>query len=320
METPLISIILPVYNREKYIGESIESILNQTYENFELIIINDGSNDKTENIITKYNDSRIFYYKNENNRGIVFSRNKGISVAKGKYIAMFDSDDIALKKKFEIQIDYMEKKPEIAMTGTYVLHINAAGKLLKTKWKLNASSKSIPSIQIFRNYFVQSSVVIRKDAIPNNSYSTGFDIVEDSKMWFDVALYNKVVNIKQYLLKYRIHDGGISNQRNELHLQNSKKLYKYIFKHLNIDITENEINTHLLIKNKKKIEDIDDLKSIEKWLLKICNHNKIVKLFDQHSLKKVLFNRWIKCCYKSRSLHFKMLYYFLKSKLSRFQF
>ena len=98
---PKISVVMPAYNAEKYIGEAIESILNQTFKDFEFIIINDGSVDHTKEIIREYNDPRIVLLENDKNRGIVLSLNKGLDAATGKYIARMDADDIALKNRFE---------------------------------------------------------------------------------------------------------------------------------------------------------------------------------------------------------------------------
>src|SRR5690606_10581123 len=111
----------PVFNRELYLAEAIESILNQTYSNFEFIIINDGSSDKTEEIILEYQekDKRIKYYKNEENIGNNRTRNNGTKLARGKFIAIMDSDDIAVPDRLETQFNYLEKHPEIGIIGGF---------------------------------------------------------------------------------------------------------------------------------------------------------------------------------------------------------
>ena len=118
VNAPAVSVVMPVYNGEKYLRESIDSILNQTYTDYEFIIVNDGSNDKTEEIILSYNDNRIRYIKNEKNLQIVKSLNRGIELAKGRYIARMDADDISLPRRFEKQITFMENNLEIGVCGT----------------------------------------------------------------------------------------------------------------------------------------------------------------------------------------------------------
>lgn len=318
MPNSILSIIMPVCNRENYIAASVKSILSQTFTNFEFIIVNDGSTDKTVEIIKSFKDKRIQLIENNENKGIVYSRNRGLALAKGQYIGMFDSDDIAFPEKFEKQIQFLNNNPDIGMVGSWVKHIDEDGNILKSKWKLDSKPEMIPAIMLFRNYFVQATVVIRKTAIPIGAYSEGFDIVEDSKMWFDVSLKNKVANIQEYLLNYRMHTGGISNVGSKKHKDNSKKLFKYIFNFLEIEPTDKELELHYLIKNNEKIKNIDDIKAIEQWLLKIATQNKKTKKYNHKILRKVIFNRWVKSCYKAKMLHFKMIPLIIKSKLTRY--
>ncbi|MBN2663605.1 MAG: glycosyltransferase family 2 protein [Bacteroidales bacterium] len=316
---PEISIVMPVYNRQQYVKGAIESILNQTFTNFEFIIVNDGSTDSTLEILQSYKDDRIVILDNDKNRGIVYSRNRGLKAARGNFVGMFDSDDIALPNKFEIQHKFLIENPEFGMVGAWVKWIDQNGKLLKNKWKLPKSSKYISAIMLFRNYFVQSTILIKKEAIPEEGYSTGFDIVEDSKMWFDVSQKYKVANIQQYLVNYRVHSGNISDM-GEKHLANSKKLYKYIFKTMDIEPTEEELDIHYLIKNNKPITNYNQLIEIEKWLLKIFEANLKTKNYDQYILQKVIFNRWTKVCYKAKKIGFKAATKYLNSPLFKYIF
>ncbi len=317
MHKPIVSMVMPVYNRAEYLKKSIQSILNQTFKDFEFIIVNDGSADNSIDIIKSFNDPRIKIFENDKNRGIVYSRNRGLSEAKGEFISMFDSDDIAVPNKLEIQLDFLKNNPDFAMVGSWVRWIDEHNNFLKNKWKLTAKPEKIPAIMLFRNYFVQSTVVIRKNAIPDGKYSEGFDIVEDSKMWFDVALKHKVANIQKYLVYYRVHSGNISDL-NPKHFENSKKLFRYIFKMLDIEPTDEELNIHYLIKNDKKINDIEQLKKVENWLIKIAEANESKVLFDRKILRMVIFNRWLKVLNKSKKTGFGIFKTTLKSPLSRY--
>lgn len=117
--TPLVSVNMPCYNCSKYIKQSIDSILNQTYTNFELIIIDDGSTDNSVEVIKEFSDKRIKLFENITNQGIVYSRNRAVENSKGKYIAILDSDDIAYPTRIEKQLNFMESNPDFAMTGTW---------------------------------------------------------------------------------------------------------------------------------------------------------------------------------------------------------
>lgn len=310
---------MPVYNREHYVKGAIESILNQTFKDFEFIIVNDGSTDNTLDILQSYNDNRIKILDNEENKGIVYSRNRGLQVAKGKFVSMFDSDDIALPEKLEVQHKFLSENPNFGMVGAWVKFIDENGKLTGGKWKLPKPNNQIPAIMLFRNYFVQSTILIRREAIPKGGYSTGYDIVEDSKMWFEVSQKFKVANFHDYLVHYRVHSGNISDM-GEKHLKNSKKLFKYIFKSINIEPTEEELSTHYLIKNNKLITEINQLQEIEKWLIKIFKENFRTKTYDQKILQKIIFNRWTKSCYKAKKLGFKAITKYISSPIFKYGF
>lgn len=117
----LISVVLPAYNVQDTIGESIDSILSQTFTDFELIIINDGSQDNTEEVIHAYSDKRIRYYRNEKNEGLIYTLNRGLDLAQGKYIARMDADDVSLPTRFEKQVKVMEESPNIVVCGTQII-------------------------------------------------------------------------------------------------------------------------------------------------------------------------------------------------------
>ncbi len=315
MQTPLLSIIIPTYNAEKFISQAIQSILDQTYNNFELIIINDGSTDKTKIIIESFNDKRIRYFENEKNSGIVFSRNKGLKLAQGEYIGMLDADDIAYPEKFEEQINFLEQNKDFGMLGSWANFIDEEGVGLAGNWKLKATPEMIPAIMLFKNYFLQSAVIYRKQCINQYSFRKGFDILEDYLIWMEIIRKHKVWNLQKYLIKYRVHGGGVTKMHQEEKLEKEKKVFRIQLKELGIDATEKEMELHLLIRNDKPIAEIETLKSIEKWLIKINKQNKTSGTYNQNMLAKVIFNRWIKVCSKSKHIHFKMLYILLTSEI-----
>lgn len=315
MSTPLLSIIIPTYNSERFISQTIQSIITQTHKNFELIIINDGSTDNSKEIIESFNDSRIKYYENPENKGIVFTRNYGLQLAKGDYIGMVDSDDIVYPEKFEEQIAFLEKNKDFGMVGSWVKFIDEDGKRLPGSWKLKASPEMIPSILLFRNYFVQSSVISRKECISKFSFKYNFPTAQDYLMWVEIIQNHKAWNLPKYLIDYRVHKGGITEKHKEVRSEKEKVIFRKQLLELGIDATDEELELHSLIKNGRPITQIETLKSIEEWLLKIISKNKTLKVYNHHMLKKVIFHRWLKVCNKSSSLHFLMLYKLVSSQI-----
>lgn len=302
MTNPALSIIMPVYNAGNYVGEAVNSLLDQSFGNFELIIVNDGSSDHSLEVVNSYDDKRIRILTNETNRGIVYSRNKGLHAAKGRYIAPFDADDIALRGKLEIQFDYLQKNPDVGMVGSWAMLINEEGKLMSNHWKLDARAEMIPAILLFRNYFVQSAVMMRREAIPAGGYADGYDLVEDYRMWCDIADRFGLANYPQYLVKYRVH-GSSNTQSAPGRLKAQDKLmFNYLFSRLGIEPTEEKFDLHQLIKNRKPVNSLKRLQGIERLLLEVAESNRKTGRYNQQALHKVLLNRWLKVCSKTRWL------------------
>lgn len=315
MSEPFLTVIMPVYNAADFVASAIQSILDQTYRDLELIIINDGSTDDSKAVIESFDDIRIKYFENDKNSGIVFSRNKGLKLAKGKYIGMFDADDVAFTDKFKEQISFLEHNKDFGMVGSWVKFIDEKGKRLPGGWKLKAPPEKIPSIMLFKNYFLQSAVLYRKDCISKFSFRDGLDILEDYMIWLEIVSEYKAWNLNKTLVNYRIHGGSVTKSKSGEMQAKEKKVFKMQLLELGIDPTNLELELHLLIRDDKPVTEINTLKSIEKWLLKIIIRNEDLEVYDYKILIKVIFNRWMKVCYKASGLHFKMLYYFFTSEI-----
>lgn len=186
MENPLISCIMPVYNGEKFLRPAIESILNQTYKHFELIIINDGSTDNTENIILSYNDERIRYVKNECNLKLIKTLNKGIDIAKGEYISRMDADDIALPTLFEEEVGAFEQYKDVGMINTLTFHLSEDGKhIRKNRLIINLQPNILPLINGFQNMISHPGVMVKSELMKKYRYRDNLQVLhlEDYDLW-----------------------------------------------------------------------------------------------------------------------------------------
>jgi len=316
MNNALLSVIMPVYNAERYIFKAIKSILNQTYKNLELIIIEDGSTDQSLKIIESINDERVRLNKNDRNRGIVYSRNKGLSLAKGDYVGMFDADDIAFREKFEEQINFLEKNKDFGMIGSWAKWIDENDKKLPGGWRLKSSPEKIPSIMLFKNYFLQSAVLYRKESISNYTFREGYDILEDYLIWLEITADHKTWNLQKHLVYYRVHSKGVTKRQKEKKEKREKKVFEMELKKFGLNPTEKELALHILIRNDDSIKEISTLSEINNWLLKIIIQNKKVGKYNHKMLIRVVFDRWVKVCYKAKKLHILMLGRFIFSKLN----
>ena len=208
---PAISVIMPVYNTAAYLHESIGSILNQTFTDFEFIIINDGSSDHSEEIILSYKDPRIVYLKNEVNKGYVFSLNRALKIATGKYIARLDSDDVSLPERLKIQFNFMESHPQVIVCGCAFESIGAIEKDLAFKKDFLLS--------LLTSQFQHSSVFFRHDYFKQHGleYDEDSSYYEDYKIWAEIFVLNGYrsdcfYNLPDKLIQYRVHPYQVSSR------------------------------------------------------------------------------------------------------------
>ncbi|MEI6352473.1 MAG: glycosyltransferase [Candidatus Nomurabacteria bacterium] len=236
---PIISVIMPVYNGEKFLKEAIESILNQSFQDFELIIINDASTDNSLNIINKYSDNIL--YKNKikiiNNKENLFSKhgivkvlNSGMKIANGKYIARMDADDISLPERFEKQINILEKE-NATLCGTWAITINEDGKEIS---KMNYPKTSWIGNKFYLlkgNPFIHPTVMFNKETIQNIGSYKNYKHIEDYELWTRIVPEYKSINIPEYLFKYRIHSNQITRKTNlEMRLKGIKIRFLGLFR------------------------------------------------------------------------------------------
>lgn len=222
--TPTISVIMPVYNGESFLKEAIESILNQTYTNFKLILIDDGSEDTSLQIMKSYLDSRIIIIKNEKNFGLITALNKGLQVAQGEYIARMDQDDVSHPQRFEKQIEFLEQNSDIGLCGTWANLINNMGEIVNFV-KPSPSPGQIKWDLHFSNAIAHPSVMIRKSFFQRNGQYLDSDIhCEDYALWVRAFNNTKLSNLPVILINLRQHDQNVSKIYSEIQINQAIKV------------------------------------------------------------------------------------------------
>jgi glycosyltransferase involved in cell wall biosynthesis len=226
-----VSIILPVYNCAEFIKETVNSILDQSFKDFELIIIDDFSTDFTLEQINQFADERIKLYEKKSNTGYTDSLNWGIELAKGKYVARMDADDVCYPTRFEEQVNYLEKHPEVVAIGT-------AYELYHNSYRYFPASKhqDIKLDLLLGNVFCHPSMMIRRDILIKNNlrYNRDFEPAEDYKLWIDLLNYGHLANLNIVLIKYRLHPNQVSTIRNEIQINISNKIRADYFTQLGL--------------------------------------------------------------------------------------
>lgn len=214
---PAISVIIPTFNRGHLIGASIASVLAQTYTNFELIVVDDGSTDATEQQVLGFADPRVIYIKQEN-RGRSHARNCALVLARGRYIAFLDSDDLYLPDKLALQIAYLENNPRVGMVYTSAYCIDYSGNDLSEKYLATVSGKIYKSIAFFRPVTITlPTVMARRELFVEVG---GFDVqmhrFEDTDMWRRISKVTQIAGLPEFTCKLRTHaDNSLASQRPE---------------------------------------------------------------------------------------------------------
>ena len=315
--SPEITVLMPVYNGEMFLKDSIESILNQTFRDFELLIIDDASTDNSVKIIESYNDNRIKLFKNTNNSGLSVTRNKGFDLAKGKYIVLADCDDISLIDRLEKQLLFMESHLEIGICGSW---IKKFGKRRAHIWKYSPYSNELKAGLLFNSCFAQPSVIIRKSLITSNNlyYSESFLSAEDYDLWSRASKYTSFSNNQEILLMYRCHNMQESILKGKIQDECAKSIHYSLINELEIQPSELELEIHEQICYLKPKNNIEDLQIAENWLLKLKSANDNLKIYDVEALCNILGGKWFAYCKKSKKLGFKRWNLFISSPLYKF--
>lgn len=208
--TPKISVLMSVFNGQPYLKEAVTSILEQSFFNFEFIVIDDASRDKSLMVLKSFNDSRIRIIKNTRRLGLTKSLNRGLSQTNGEFVARMDADDISCKNRLKIQVSHLTKNPEIAFCGSWASLIDQSGKKIGEK-RHPLEYQEIKKAILRYSPFVHPSVMIRKKILEKvGFYSSDLNGAEDYDLFLRIVSRYQAVNLPHFLLKYRINPQGVS--------------------------------------------------------------------------------------------------------------
>lgn len=288
---------MPTYNSEKYLKEAIDSILNQTFTEFEFIIINDGSTDKTISIIKKYKDPRIILINNNKNKGLIYSLNLGFKKAKGKYIARMDADDIAIKTRFAKQIKFLENNTEISILGSWIKNFGDK----KYIWQTPIKHEAIRARMLFESSIAHPSVMIRSSFIKQSKmrYEEKYIHAEDFSFWVKAGEKIKLHNYPEILLKYRTHSGQTPIKHRLSQQKSVLKIRKHQLKKLGIKPNKKEQLIHQLLSNWSKEFNFINFWNTGNWLRLLLIQNYRNQYYSQPHLALQIGERWAGILYIS---------------------
>ncbi|MGB6269590.1 MAG: glycosyltransferase family 2 protein [Olleya sp.] len=281
---PLITVLIPTYNCEQYVHQAVQSILDQTYTNFECIIIDDCSTDSTVDIIKAFDDSRINLIIKPENSGYTNSLNYGLTIAKGKYIARMDGDDISLLNRFEKQIEVLEQDNDIVVCGSVF-------RIIDSETIITAPEKheDIKLALLKDSCIGHPTAMIRKSVLDKHqiNYDTNFEPAEDYDLWVKLSKLGKLHNLQEVLFFYRVHDNQVSVTKKEIQRKSASLSRFNMLSQLNFEYSEVEKQAYIKQFSFTERLNFEELKAL------ITLNNKALKanssgFFNSKKLKTII--------------------------------
>jgi glycosyltransferase involved in cell wall biosynthesis len=294
MKIPKVSVIMPVYNGEKFLRDAVESILNQTFSDFELIVINDGSSDSSVQIITSYTDPRIVFINNDSNMGLPYVRNQGVDVSRGEYIAWLDCDDTSMLDRLEKQERLLDENPQIGVCGAWVKIIGGGSEIIA---QYPSDPEYVRASLLFNNCLANSTVMMR--AACTRDIGLRFDpshhLSQDYGLWVRIPRPWQITNLPEVLTIYRLHENQVTEVHKQKQLDISWQIQKWRLLELGILPTEKERILHMSLSGfiQNTFEDPDKLFEASDYLIKLDNLNHKYKIYDKKNFREVLWGKWV---------------------------
>jgi glycosyltransferase involved in cell wall biosynthesis len=214
--SPRVTVVMPVWNAARFLRVAMDSILRQSYDSFEFVVIDDGSSDGTKEVLREYTDPRVRLVHNDSHRGLVYCLNAGLSLAGGEYVARMDGDDVSYPERLSAQVRFLESERDVALVGTWANLVDDKGDVLR-EIRTPSSSREIRELLLNSNLFVHSSVMFRKRAVLEvggyQRVRPDTDTAQDYHLWLRLADRYPLANLAEILMDYRIHADQVSMRR-----------------------------------------------------------------------------------------------------------
>lgn len=310
IHNPMVTVIMPVYNASAYLREAIDSVLNQTYTDFEFIIIDDVSTDDSWDIISSYSDDRIIKLQNKKNVKAGYSTNRGIDMARGKYIARMDADDISLPERFEKEVAYLEAHPKVGIVGGFVKIIGDDHEYV---WTYETTPECVKARMLFQAPYANPTIMMRASFLNEHNlrYEAGTPFMSEEELWkcdstfFPAEDYEfaarasecfEIANIPEVLLNYRVAGQNSSGTQYDIVKDVSQTVRKSLIEKLGITPSDQDMKIHRYASQYNAPLGCDLMKQLDEWFQKILTANTTTKRYDQTSLEKVIAHLWYGVC------------------------
>lgn len=315
----IVSVVLPVHNGEEYLHEAIASVLEQTYNNFELIIIDDCSNDETVTIVQSFKDARIRLISSRERLRICNALNIGLRKANGQFIARMDADDVCHPRRLERQIHFLQKHSDIGFCGSWVRRFGVNQQ--SQKYSRPVGPMRVRAFAVYDNPMVHSSVMLRREVLKyvDVVYRDDFAHAEDFDLWTRLLEYTEGDNLPEILLDYRVHSQSVTLQKSEAMDHTACRILKRELKRLGVIATDDEVMCHRRWATGRLNYDeiLRDINAAEKWLIRLLAANLQLLYCDPKSFLWATRKIWFALCYRVQAANKPIMKRFINSPISR---
>lgn len=302
-KTPRVTVFIPVHNRERYVRVAVNSILDQTFEDFELLVVDDGSTDGTRAALDAYSDPRLRVVSNERNLGIPATRNRGLELARGEYIALLDSDDHAYPRRLERQVRFLDDRPEIAQVGSWCSFMDSEGEMLDRIRRQPLDPDDVHAHMLFHCPIINRTVLARTAVLRDQGYDTDFPRCQDYEMHARLVCNgHRLANMPRILVCGREHAGRFTGSTSELGRDRKMAVYRTLLRQIDIEPTDAELERHhaLARPSERPGTASDYLGWAEAWLWRVKQANRARSVFPEPALSRALGAVWALNCWHSR--------------------
>lgn len=312
---PRVTVFMAVFNGELYLKASIQSVLSQSYVDFELLLINDGSTDGTVNVIQQFSDPRIRLISNDSNKGLSYTRALGLELARGKYFAILDSDDLAVPDRLKIQVDYLDNHPEVHLCGGHAKIIDEQGLEIGQMRMPIAAGDDMRIGLLFGNPFINSSLMIRRKTMLAAGGYKNFAVAEDFELSYRISLKFGLANLDRTLVHYRVHQTNISKLQSARMTDAEKNIIGEMQLNLGIAYDKALIELH----HQLIYRPLDGRASAYLKLLEALKAGNIkVKIYPEQRFNEIVFEKWFSMIRKPGNRNIFSLY--MKNRLFDWSF
>ncbi|MEM7053596.1 MAG: glycosyltransferase family A protein [Pseudomonadota bacterium] len=298
---PKVTVFIPVHNRSDYVCVAVNSILAQTFGGFELLIVDDGSTDDTVEVLQRYRDPRIRIERNGTNQGIPATRNRGLELARGEYIALLDSDDHAYPERLQKQVAFLDANPAIAQVGSWCSFMDQHGIMLDRIRRQPLQPDDIHAHMLFHCPLVNRTIMARTEILREYGYDTDFPRCQDYDLHSRMVGEQNMANLPDILVCGREHPGRFTGQTGDLGKNRKMAIYWYLLNRVNIDATEQDLERHhaLTRRSDRRDETLDYLEWAEAWLCRLKQANLKHMAMPKPAFHRVLGALWALNCWQA---------------------